>query len=578
MRRARIDLELRDLAARKPVAREHSLHRLADDLGRAPLELLGERPRAKAARIARVAVVALLLELVAGDRDLLGVDDDDEVTGVDVRRVLRLALSPQGVRDARGKATQGLAVGIDDVPALLDLLRLGGVSLHETENRRTGRPPSADSSSRQSAVVGAASTCRPKPRRAIQAAGTTTRTVAPIARAATPIAVNAYPPRSASVAPVMPDSRSLNPSSFPRSHGSEQSASWAVAATKERFQPRPSAKRASAVAGTLAIQRRLTVETAMSRRPPTSEGGRPILSTTSPTTRTSAYIPSTWAPMIGKTASPEWLWWSTTTAPVSVITPTMTPKLAWAARIDGITPRRLRISLNGAGGRGSASGVPTASASAMRFGSGRTKRTSASPTSMKHEPTSHRSARESPSRSRPESNGLKTAGPRIAPKTAPARTKAIPLALRSGGYMSPAAASARSDVPPAVPTKTRPRKTGKAESTAQPSAASTPPSPPRTKPVARTGTRPNRSIARPAGRAASAPEASTIAGPSPIRPLTPVTSTNVSEATAADSWSIPELAASEAERSAVLRLIGGCSGAADIEAKSTEADNADITH
>ena len=80
------------------------------------------------------------------------------------------------------------------------------------------------------------------------------------------------------------------------------------------------------------------------------------------------------------------------------------------------------------------------------------------------------------------------------------------------------------------------------------------------KPAASTGTRPKRSIARPAGSAASAPEASTIAGPSPSRPLTPSTATSVSDATAADSCSIPELAARAADSSAVLRRIGRSGG------------------
>ena len=39
-------------------------------------------------------------------------------------------------------------------------------------------------------------------------------------------------------------------------------------------------------------------------------------------------MPTTCAPMIGKTLWAAWCWWSTTTAPVSVITPTITPKLA----------------------------------------------------------------------------------------------------------------------------------------------------------------------------------------------------------------------------------------------------------
>ena len=39
-------------------------------------------------------------------------------------------------------------------------------------------------------------------------------------------------------------------------------------------------------------------------------------------------MPITCAPMIGKTWCASWPWWSTTTAPVSVITPTITAKLA----------------------------------------------------------------------------------------------------------------------------------------------------------------------------------------------------------------------------------------------------------
>ena len=54
-----------------------------------------------------MAVVQLLLELLAGHGDLLGVDDDHEVAGVDVRRVARAcacraACRRSASRDARG--------------------------------------------------------------------------------------------------------------------------------------------------------------------------------------------------------------------------------------------------------------------------------------------------------------------------------------------------------------------------------------------------------------------------------------------------------------------------------------------
>ena len=96
--------------------------------------------------------------------------------------------------------------------------------------------------------------------RTIHAAGAITSTAPPIASAATPIADSARPPTSASAAPVSPASRSLKPSSLPRSHGAAQSASVAVAATNERFQPIPRPNSATAVAGTLSTHSRLSAE------------------------------------------------------------------------------------------------------------------------------------------------------------------------------------------------------------------------------------------------------------------------------------------------------------------------------
>ena len=78
---------------------------------------------------------------------------------------------------------------------------------------------------------------------------------------------------------------------------------------------------------------------------------------------------------------------------------------------------------------------------------------------MKPLAASHSVPSASPSSSRPASSGLKTAGPRIAPKTEPNRTSAIPRARRSGGYMSPAAVRASSAQALAAPTSTSPAST-----------------------------------------------------------------------------------------------------------------------
>src|SRR5262249_18672375 len=73
MLRAGIDLQLRQLRTTELVAREHPLDGLAKHFGRLPFELLAKRALAKAAGVAGVLVVHLLLELLARARDLLGV-------------------------------------------------------------------------------------------------------------------------------------------------------------------------------------------------------------------------------------------------------------------------------------------------------------------------------------------------------------------------------------------------------------------------------------------------------------------------------------------------------------------------
>src|SRR5207237_7810556 len=150
----------------------------ADDLGGAPVELLAQRAALEPAGIAGMPVVLLLVELVAGDLDLLGVHDDDEVAGVHVRRVLRLPLPAQCVGDLGREAAQGLPLGVHDVPVARDLSGLGVVGLHRQESggpcvRRGGIV--AERGPNQSA---AASATRGTGRSASQSAGSAARAAA----------------------------------------------------------------------------------------------------------------------------------------------------------------------------------------------------------------------------------------------------------------------------------------------------------------------------------------------------------------------------------------------------------------
>ena len=106
--------------------------------------------------------------------------------------------------------------------------------------------------------------------------------------------------------------------------------------------------------------------------------------------------------------------------------------------------------------------------------------------------------------------------------------------------MSPAAVRISSAIPLAAPVSAKPRITSGVDPRFVASAVSPQPAAAIRNPLPITGLRPTRSIARPAGTAASAPDVRKIAGPSPSNPSTPVTSTNVSEETAATSWSTAE--------------------------------------
>src|SRR4029079_5189763 len=115
----------------------------------------------------------------------------------------------------------------------------------------------------------------PGRRGASQPAGAHTSAAAPSASAPTPSDSSAAPPSRARPAPVRPLSRSLKPIRRPRSEGRVLSASSAVAATKEKFQPRPRPNRATAVAGTLSIHSSEITDSAIRSRPPKSATRRP---------------------------------------------------------------------------------------------------------------------------------------------------------------------------------------------------------------------------------------------------------------------------------------------------------------
>ena len=83
------------------------------------------------ADVARVLMIELVGELGPRDADIAGVDDDDVVAQILVRRVGGLMFPLQAVRNFRGQAAQRFARGVNEVPVPARLFRLRKYGVHE---------------------------------------------------------------------------------------------------------------------------------------------------------------------------------------------------------------------------------------------------------------------------------------------------------------------------------------------------------------------------------------------------------------------------------------------------------------
>ena len=119
------DAQVAHLLAAQRAARDHALDGLFEHaLGEAAFEHLAGGDFLDAAGIAGVLVIDLVRQLLAGEPHLVGVDDDDIVTAIDVRGEARLVLAAQDVGDDRRSAADHQAFGIDQMPFLFHLVRL----------------------------------------------------------------------------------------------------------------------------------------------------------------------------------------------------------------------------------------------------------------------------------------------------------------------------------------------------------------------------------------------------------------------------------------------------------------------
>src|SRR5438128_1525192 len=137
---AGVDLELAHQRAAERRARQHAADGVLDEPGGVARGGLPGAELLQAAREHGVVDVLLVVPLLAGQLDLVGVDDDDEVAAVGVGREDRLVLAAQDAGDGGRGAAQHLVLDVDDQPVALDGLLAAHHRLHccSTKPERAG--------------------------------------------------------------------------------------------------------------------------------------------------------------------------------------------------------------------------------------------------------------------------------------------------------------------------------------------------------------------------------------------------------------------------------------------------------
>ena len=128
-----VDVELLDHDTAEATLGDHAPNGTLEHLDRVFLEHDAGGTGAEATVVTGDVVIVLLgLRVVAGELDLLRVDDDDVVAAIDVRSVGGLVLAHEDDRDFRSEAAKGDIGGIDEVPVADNgfLLSQRGLTLH----------------------------------------------------------------------------------------------------------------------------------------------------------------------------------------------------------------------------------------------------------------------------------------------------------------------------------------------------------------------------------------------------------------------------------------------------------------
>ncbi|EGE55630.1 hypothetical protein RHECNPAF_890042 [Rhizobium etli CNPAF512] len=128
---AGVDAQVLHLATAERATRNHAFDGLFEDaLRKAAFDDLARGALLDAAGVTGVPVVDLVGILLAGENDLVGIDDDDVVAVVNMGGEGCLVLAAQAHSDDGSETANDQPFGVDDHPLLLHLCRLLGEGSH----------------------------------------------------------------------------------------------------------------------------------------------------------------------------------------------------------------------------------------------------------------------------------------------------------------------------------------------------------------------------------------------------------------------------------------------------------------
>ena len=130
MRSTCVNLQLLEHGITQWAFGQHALNSLFQRAARKTILHLGKRCTGDTTWVSTVAMINLAFGLITGHHDFLGIDHNDVVAGIDVRRINGFVLTTQATRNFAGQAAQHHVRSVYHEPVALHFMRFGGKGFH----------------------------------------------------------------------------------------------------------------------------------------------------------------------------------------------------------------------------------------------------------------------------------------------------------------------------------------------------------------------------------------------------------------------------------------------------------------